>query len=484
MTELSLQDARHALQRIWGYSDFRPPQAEVIQAIIQGQDALIILPTGGGKSLCFQLPSILKTGLTLVISPLLALIENQVAELRERNLAAAAFHSECSRGDRQRVLHDLDRQKLRLLYLSPESLFSPKIWQRLIHPDLLINGLILDEAHCLVQWGDSFRPAYRRLGTVRPALEQAKPHHPRPAIAAFTATADHQVRQTIEQVLGLKQPHRVCLNPYRANLSLGVKSVCSRGHRRQQVIQFIRQQRGTSGLVYGRSRRDCETLAQTLNELGWQTLPYHGGLSAGDRRSIEQDWISNQLPFVVCTSAFGMGVNKPDVRWVCHYQAPLHLGEYIQEVGRAGRDGNAATALTLISEPTGWLDPEDRQRQRFFQQQAQAQRQEALDLANRLPRQGSIQEISQRYSQGAIALALLHQQGRLVWTDPFHYQMKPTPQGPTPPLTDASKTDLGQMQAYVHYRGCRWQALLQAFGFLQEAHAMACGRCDNCKRQK
>src|SRR4028119_2436648 len=171
----SWNDVLAAFKKIWGYDNFRPPQGEIIQSLLEKQDALIVLPTGGGKSICFQLPALLQTGLTLVVSPLVALMENQVQELRERNLPASLLHSQLPTPQRRQTMQSLQQNKLRLLYLSPETLLSKPVWEIISQPHIQINGLILDEAHCLVQWGDTFRPAYRRLGTVRPALLKAKP---------------------------------------------------------------------------------------------------------------------------------------------------------------------------------------------------------------------------------------------------------------------------------------------------------------------
>ena len=202
----SWKNVRAAFKKIWGYDDFRPPQAEIIRILLEQRDALIVLPTGGGKSICFQLPALLQTGITLVISPLVALMENQVQELRERQLPAALLHSELPTYQRKQTLKALENQQLRLLYLSPETLLSAPVWERLSQPQLKINGLILDEAHCLVQWGDTFRPAYRRLGTIRTTLLKYKPEGTKISIAAFTATADPSAQQIIRKVLQLQQP--------------------------------------------------------------------------------------------------------------------------------------------------------------------------------------------------------------------------------------------------------------------------------------
>ncbi|MGL6284792.1 MAG: RecQ family ATP-dependent DNA helicase, partial [Microcoleaceae cyanobacterium] len=362
----SWQEVCKEFQRIWGYDNFRFPQGEIVQSLLSGQDALIIMPTGGGKSICFQLPALLKDGLTLVISPLIALMENQVQELRSLNLSAGVIHSQMPREQRQRILAAIIHNKLRLLYISPETLFNDTLWNVISQKDIRINGLIVDEAHCLVQWGETFRPAYRRLGTVRSALLKHKPPGTIIPIAAFTATADPTAQKSIIQVLELKKPECFLVNPYRDNLVLKTQTVCTAKRRRQEVLKFLKQHEGKTGLIYVRTRKDSEGLATFLQELDYQTLPYHAGLESSERRGIEQLWLNDRIKFVICTSAFGMGVNKANVRWVLHYQAPLLLSEYVQEVGRAGRDGQLATALTLVSEPTGLLDTGDRQRWRYF----------------------------------------------------------------------------------------------------------------------
>lgn len=460
----------------WGYSSFRPPQGEIVQALLAKQDALVILPTGGGKSLCFQLPALLETGLTLVVSPLVALMENQVQELRQRQLPAALLHSELPAEQRRKTLWLLENQRLRLLYLSPETLLSQPVWQRLSLPNLVINGLILDEAHCLVQWGDTFRPAYRRLGAVRPALLKHKPAGTKLPIAAFTATADPLAQQTLQQVLELQQPQIFLQSPYRANLHLAVQIAWTPRGRRQQLLDFIRVRSGKTGLVYVRTRRDSEMLADWLKQQGHSTAAYHAGLSATERRTIETDWLNGSLPFVICTSAFGMGINKSDCGWIVHFHAPLLLSEYVQEVGRAGRDGNPAEALTLISEPTGWIDSEDRRRQQFFQQHLRKQQQNAQRLIRHLPLQGEITAVTRQFKQADLALAYLHSTGQLIWQDPFHYQIDRA----TKPSSESQAVQ--QMHDYLTNRTCRWRFLLQAFGFTQAANSLekGCGHCDRC----
>ena len=469
---------RAKLQQIWGYDDFRSPQGEIVQCLLEQRDALIIMPTGGGKSICFQLPALMQTGLTIVVSPLVALMENQVQELRQRRLPAALLHSEVSKQQRRQTLWALENQSLRLLYLSPETLLSEPIWERLCQPELKINTIVLDEAHCLVQWGDTFRPAYYRLGMVRPALLKCKSEGTKIAIAAFTATANPDAQQTIQRVLQLQQPEVFRLNPYRANLHLNVQVVWTPRQRRQQLLKFIQAKPGQAGLVYVRTRRDGEALAEWLSQQGFQTAAYHAGLSPDERRQIEKAWLSGTTQFVICTCAFGMGIDKPNVRWVVHFHSPLLLSEYVQEVGRAGRDGKPATALTLISETTGWLDPDDKQRRQFFVEQAQKQQRSAQALSHKLPTQGDVASVSRQFKDGAIALSLLNSTGQLAWSDPFHYVMQPRNVDRT---AQSNVQAAKQMTEYLKTRDCRWRFLLGAFGFASEA-VNRCGHCDNCCR--
>jgi ATP-dependent DNA helicase RecQ len=421
-------------------------------------------------------------------------MENQVQELRQLRLPAALLHSELASWERKKTFQALEQQQLRLLYLSPETLLSAPVWERLCQPQLKINGLILDEAHCLVQWGDTFRPAYRRLGAVRPALLKCKPTGTKISIAAFTATADPSARATIQNVLQLQQPKVFLISPFRQNLNLKVQTVWTPRGRRQRLLTFIQARPEQTGLVYVRSRRDSEELALGLSSLGYATAAYHAGLSAQERREIEASWLSGKSQFVVCTCAFGMGINKPDVRWVVHFQSPQLLSEYIQEVGRGGRDGKPADALTLVSESTGWLNPEDKQRRHFFVNKMRSQYQDAQQLVKKLPPQGEVATVARQFPNGAIALALLHSAGQLEWLDPFHYRKHHSGESRTLAQLNCIQQQVqSQMTQYLTTRECRWQFLLQAFGFTKGAALLKCDReagrgsvcrCDNCLRHK
>ncbi len=478
-----MNNIRSAFQQIWGYEDFRPPQGEIVRTLLSGQDSLIVMPTGGGKSICFQLPALMQTGLTLVISPLLALMENQVQELRQKNLPAALLHSELPSDRKKQTLSAIEQQQLRLLYLSPETLFSKPVWQRISQPQIKINALILDEAHCLTQWGETFRPAYRRLGVVRPTLLKNKPASEKIAIAAFTATADPQTQKTLIQTLQLQQPETFFISPYRPNLHLRVQTVWTPRGRRQQMLKFIQSKGKQSGLVYVRSRRESEELATWFQSLNYSSAAYHAGLSAVQRRAIETSWIESKTQFAVCTCAFGMGINKPDVRWVIHFSAPQYLSEYIQEVGRGGRDGLPTEALTLVSEPTGWLDPEDKGRRQFFSDRLQQQYRKAQQLVKHIPLQGDLETISKKSKEAEISLALLHSVACLTWQDPFHYRRDSLAVNSFDQLYLRQQQLEQQMRHFLFSKKCRWQYLLKAFGFQKGASDFYCGNCDRCSKR-
>ena len=472
------------LWEIWGYDELRSPQREIIECLLADRDALIVMPTGGGKSLCFQIPALLSSGITLVISPLVALMENQVQELTEKGLAAGLLHSEIPTVDRKQTLQALSNHKLQLLYLSPETLLTPPVWSRLSAPELKIDRLILDEAHCLVHWGETFRPTYRRLGAIRANLIHQKPVGTKIAIAAFTATADPRSQQIIKKVLQLDKPAEFILNPHRQNLQLSVTQIWTPRGRREQLTKFIDKYPNQSGLVYVRTRDTSEELATLLATRGDKTAAYHAGLSPQARRRIEGEWLSGKLQYVVCTCAFGMGINKANVRWIVHFQPPVLLAEYIQEIGRAGRDGKPSAALLLACESTGLLYPEDRQRNKFFTESIDRYYDLATTLAKQLPASGDVTEIERKFPQSSIALSLLHSIGELAWETPFNYRRLVSGKQPNWQSLKAQQQQLfSGVPTYIRYSGCRWEYLLTAFGCKPNQN-WRCGNCDRCLAQR
>ena len=470
-----MEKIKTTLQQIWGYSDFRHPQAEIINSILKQQDTLVVMPTGGGKSLCFQLPALLQPGLTIVVSPLVALMENQVQQLKQKKIAASLIHSQQAKSDRRTILFNLTRFKL--LYVAPETLLTPPIWEKLLQPEIIINNLIIDEAHCIVQWGTTFRPSYTRLGAIRSALLKQKAQTNKITIAAFTATAEPNTQQAIVNSLRLQKPQKFILNPYRSNIHPFVKTVWTPQARKQATVKFIQQHPRQSGLIYVRSRQASESLAEWLRKQKLNTVAYHAGTINSKRRAIEQDWLRGKLPFVICTCAFGMGIDKENCRWILHYHTPELLSEYIQEIGRSGRDNKPATALALVSEPTGWLDSEDKQRSQFFTSQLAKQSQQAKKIFNLLPSQGNILNITKEFPDSNIALGILQNLGLIYWLDPFNYKKKSATQQLNSYISPQQPQ---QMQQFLRTKQCRWQFILSAFGFSKEAKNFRCHRCDRC----
>jgi ATP-dependent DNA helicase RecQ len=323
------------LRRVFGFDAFRPGQAEIVEAVLAGRDTLAIMPTGGGKSLCFQLPALCRGGLTVVISPLIALMRDQVRGLQELGVAAGALTSGNTEAETEAVHRALSRGELKLLYLAPERLASLGTMDMLRRAGV---GLIaVDEAHCVSQWGHDFRPDYLRIGELRSTLDVP--------LAAFTATADAETRAEIIKRLFAHSSPQIFLRGFdRPNITLNF-SVKNRP--REQILAYAQAQKGQSGIVYCGTRARTEAIAQGLRAAGHNARAYHGGMEADERRAVEELFQREDDLIVVATVAFGMGVDKPDIRWVAHADLPKSIEGYYQEIGRAGRDGAPADTLTL-----------------------------------------------------------------------------------------------------------------------------------------
>ncbi|SNS70392.1 ATP-dependent DNA helicase RecQ [[Luteovulum] sphaeroides subsp. megalophilum] len=326
---------RELLHSIFGFSDFRPGQEEIVEAVRQGRNTLAIMPTGGGKSLCYQLPALSREGVTLVVSPLIALMRDQVRSLREAGVEAGALTSGNTEAETDEVFRALDEGRIKLLYMAPERLASAGAFALLRRVGV---GLIaVDEAHCVSQWGHDFRPDYLRIGELRRALDVP--------LAAFTATADAETQEEIVARLFDGVAPATFLRGFdRPNIHLAFAVKASP---RQQILAFAAARKGRSGIVYCATRAKTETLAQALREAGHSACYYHGGMEAHDRRAVEIRFQQEDGLIVVATVAFGMGIDKPDIRWVAHADLPKSIEGYYQEIGRAGRDGAPAETLTL-----------------------------------------------------------------------------------------------------------------------------------------
>ncbi len=336
----SLEDARELLQRHWGHADFRGLQAEIVDAVLKGRDVLAVLPTGGGKSACYQIPAVLRAGTGLVISPLIALMTDQVEAMRQQGIRAARLDSGLSAEARAAVWRDMAAGELDLLYVSPEGLAAGGLLDRL--KDLPLSLIAIDEAHCVSQWGHDFRPDYRDLGR----LGATFPGVPRIAV---TATADSRTRADIQSSLHLDDALVFVDSFARPNLRLSAerKETASRTRTDARVAELVEARRGQSGVVYCGSREGCERLADLLNAKDLPALAYHAGFDAPDRDRRLQQFLAADAMVMVATIAFGMGVDKPDVRFVIHADPPGSLEAYWQEIGRAGRDGEPADGITL-----------------------------------------------------------------------------------------------------------------------------------------
>lgn len=327
----------HKLRATFGYSAFRPLQRDIIDATLAGRDVFALMPTGGGKSLCFQLPALVRPGLTVVVSPLIALMKDQVDQLQAAGVAATFLNSTLGAGEARARLAGLHRGAWRLLYVAPERLLLDN-WQENLRA-WNVAAFAIDEAHCISEWGHDFRPEYRQLSKLR-AIVPAAP------VMALTATATERVRQDILERLQLRDPGVFVASFNRPNLTY---RVVAKDQPMQQVIQFIQRREGESGIVYCASRAATERVAEALAGRGVRALAYHAGLDAAERNRHQEAFIRDEARVICATIAFGMGINKPNVRWVIHHDLPKNLESYYQETGRAGRDGLPADCLLLYS---------------------------------------------------------------------------------------------------------------------------------------
>lgn len=327
------------LRQYWGYPGFRPLQEDIIQSVLEGKDTLALMPTGGGKSICFQVPGLLLDGVCVVVSPLIALMKDQVRQLRQRGIRAEALYSGMAYQDIDRILDNAVFGHLKFLYLSPERLTTELLVERL--PRMPVNLLAVDEAHCISQWGYDFRPPYLLIPETRERLPKKVP------VLAVTATATPEVVEDIQDKLAFRPRAMVWQKSFaRPNLAYVVRRTEGK---EAQLVDIIRKIPG-SGVVYARNRRKCKDIATQLHRLGIPASYYHAGLDMDERSTRQEAWLNGKIRIMVATNAFGMGIDKPDVRLVVHLDLPDNLEAYFQEAGRAGRDGKKAFAVLLYND--------------------------------------------------------------------------------------------------------------------------------------
>lgn len=336
------------LKHYFGHDSFRDGQENIIDNISNGNDALCIMPTGGGKSICYQIPALMSDGIAIVISPLISLMKDQVTSLNQNGIRAAYINSTLTSAQQSRAIYNAMRGEYKLIYAAPERLEVPAFLN--LCNSIKISLIAVDEAHCVSQWGHDFRPSYLKIADFISKLDN------RPVISAFTATATDAVKRDILNLLGLKNPFEITTGFDRKNLFFAVK----RPQRKQkELLAIVNEHKNQSGIIYCATRKNVEKVSDFLNDNGYRSLIYHAGLNSEIRNRNQEDFINDRCNLIVATNAFGMGIDKPDVRFVVHYNMPKNLENYYQEAGRAGRDGENSDCILLYS-------PADVHTQRFF----------------------------------------------------------------------------------------------------------------------
>ena len=409
----TLQDARDLLRDRFGYDDFRPAQSRVVEAVLSGRDTLAVLPTGFGKSVCFQIPALLRPRATLVVSPLISLIEDQVAGAARRGMRVLGWTSATPREKVNEALARARRGELDLLYLAPERLESRAVCDRL--REIGVGGIAVDEAHCVSQWGHDFRPSYLRIGRARARMGS-------PPLTALTATATWRTRREIERFLGMEGAIRIFVPSNRPNLRYSVEMASDTREAWRRVRREVMACRGASAVVYARTRGLSAQLAIALSRTGVPSAPYHARLPIERRQATQRAFLDGSIRVVCATTAFGMGIDHPHVRLVAHLGAPGSLEEYVQEAGRAGRDGEPARCVMVA---------------------IRKKRRRALPLGRR-----------ERHRPGS-----------------------------PPPGSDRAAVDAERragIRAYIETAACRRAAIAAYFG----ERAPVCDGCDNCDRAR
>jgi ATP-dependent DNA helicase RecQ len=469
----ALDAARATLQRYFGFPDFRGGQKDAVAAALTGRDVLVLMPTGGGKSLCYQVPALTRDGLTIVVSPLISLMKDQVDALRNVGAAAALLNSTLPRDEADRTMNAARNGELKLLYVAPERFDSDTFRQQL--PEFGVTMLAVDEAHCVSQWGHDFRPSYLRLGAVRELLGCP--------VVALTATATPAVRDDVTRQLRLNDPVTIVRGFDRPNLAWTVVGAPDRSAKDLMLLRLLREQTDGVSIAYAPTRKAVDSLTDLIRRAGMNAIAYHAGMSAQDREHVQDRFMNGDAAIVVATCAFGMGIDKPDVRLVAHHAMSGSLEAYYQEAGRASRDGARGRCVMIYA-------PGDRQVHDFMIDQTHPAREMIEDVVRVLagetvlrshdsaaivaralaiaPRQAeAVIRILQRQgvlrADGAGSLVL---DGAINWDDALARR----------------RHELGRLDAidgYARTRECRRGFILRYFG---DPDAMSnCGDCDNCQ---
>jgi ATP-dependent DNA helicase RecQ len=476
-----LTKMKRTLRDVFNLDKLRPGQAEVMRSVLEGDNTLAIMPTGAGKSLCYQLPTLHLPGTTVVVSPLIALMKDQVDKLEDAGLEASQLNSALSTREHEENLEQIKSENSDFIFITPERLTTRDFLAELRKQT--INFVVIDEAHCISEWGHDFRPAYLSLGSAIKTLGS-------PPVLALTATATPEVTADIEKQLDLGKLRVVRTGIYRPNLHFDVKRVTNEREKHEELVRVLREHDGT-GIIYCATVKTVETLTDWLKSFDFKIEKYHGRMKASDRKQNHESFMAGELKAILATNAFGMGIDKPDIRFVVHYQMPGSLEAYYQEAGRAGRDGEPALCSLLFQ-------VNDRRTQQFFlggkhpkfdDILAVYQAMETLGAAETSVALSTLQEHANTVASGKVRVVLmLLKELKLVKElrgNHFRLLRMDVQQAELEELsrlseqkTEKDKEKLERMMQYGQSAMCRWRLLHDYFG--EEMKEERCGACDNC----